>query len=88
MLICPHCEKSLGVEHDDKACRRRMSRRFFFGLAVAPLAAAIAAKIPMTPGTSLTLSHTFTAALESGCNPISVIRWMPLAKGYGPIRTG
>ena len=46
MVLCPHCEKALGAEHDEKACRRRMSRRFFFGLAVAPLAAAIAAKLP------------------------------------------
>lgn len=45
-LICPHCEKALGAEHEGKACSRRMSRRFFFGLAVAPLAVAIAAKLP------------------------------------------
>jgi hypothetical protein len=45
-LICPHCEKPLGAEHDAKACRRRMSRRFFFGLTVAPLVAVIAAKLP------------------------------------------
>jgi len=42
--LCPHCEKPLGVAHDANACRRRMSRRFFFALAVAPLAAVIAAK--------------------------------------------
>lgn len=43
-LICPHCEKSLGVEHDDAACRRRLSRRHFFGLALGALAAAKAAQ--------------------------------------------
>jgi hypothetical protein len=49
LLVCPHCEKSLGADHDEKACHRKMSRRFFFGLAVAPLAAAIAAKLPPAP---------------------------------------
>lgn len=39
-LLCPHCEKPFG-EHDEKACRRRMSRRFFFGVLAAPLAVAI-----------------------------------------------
>jgi hypothetical protein len=48
-LICPRCEKPLGAEHDEPGCRRRMSRRLFFGLAIAPLAAAIAAKLPQQP---------------------------------------
>ncbi len=45
-LICPHCEKSLGPEHDAKTCgqsqKRRISRRFFFGIAFGGLAAAVA----------------------------------------------
>ena len=49
MILCPHCEKPLGESHDGLGCRRRMSRRFFFGLAVAPLAAGIAAKLPDVP---------------------------------------
>lgn len=40
-LICPRCEKPL-EGHEDSACRRRMSRRYFFGalggLAVAAVA--------------------------------------------------
>ncbi len=46
MLICPHCEKPL-EGHDESGCRRRMSRRFFFGLCVAPLAARIAGAVPL-----------------------------------------
>jgi hypothetical protein len=42
MLICPHCERLLGVEHDAAACRRGLSRRFFFGLCVAPFVARMA----------------------------------------------
>ena len=49
MLLCPNCEKPLGSEHDDRACARRMSRRFFFGIAVAPLAAAVAGRLPAAP---------------------------------------
>jgi hypothetical protein len=45
-ILCPHCELPLDVAHDRDACRRRMSRRFFFALAVAPLVAAIAGKLP------------------------------------------
>ena len=32
MLICPHCEKTLGEEHDARGCRRKMTRRFFLPL--------------------------------------------------------
>lgn len=32
-LVCPHCERELGESHDDAACSRRMSRRYFFGVA-------------------------------------------------------
>jgi hypothetical protein len=38
MLICPRCERSL-EGHDPKACARKLSRRFFFGLAGGALAA-------------------------------------------------
>ena len=38
-LICPHCEKEL-VGHDDAACQRRMSRRFFFGAMLGGVVAA------------------------------------------------
>lgn len=39
MLICPHCERELGVEHDARGCRRNMSRRHFFGLLAAAFGA-------------------------------------------------
>ncbi len=29
-ILCPNCEKPI-EGHDDSACRRRMSRRYFFG---------------------------------------------------------
>jgi hypothetical protein len=41
-LICPRCEKPLDG-HDDQACQRKMSRRYFFGMFGAAAAAAIAA---------------------------------------------
>ncbi len=37
-LVCPRCEKSLAA-HDDKACERRMSRRFFIGMSSAAVVA-------------------------------------------------
>jgi len=45
LVVCPHCEKPL-VGHDEAACSRKMSRRFFFGMIAAPVAIAIAAKLP------------------------------------------
>lgn len=42
-LACPRCEKSL-AEHDEAACARRMSRRFFFQ---AVGGAAVAAAVPL-----------------------------------------
>lgn len=32
-ILCPHCERSMGAGHDVDACaRKRMSRRYFFGV--------------------------------------------------------
>lgn len=32
-ILCPHCERSMDVAHDVDACaRKRMSRRYFFGI--------------------------------------------------------
>lgn len=32
-ILCPHCEKAMEQDHDVDACaRKRMSRRFFFGV--------------------------------------------------------
>lgn len=45
-LYCPHCERTL-AGHDEGHCRRRMSRRFFFGLVVAPLAAKMSMPVKM-----------------------------------------
>lgn len=40
LLHCPRCEKPL-EGHDDAACARRMSRRFFFGALTGGVAAAV-----------------------------------------------
>lgn len=37
-LICPRCDKST-EGHDEKACERRMSRRYFFGVMASAVAA-------------------------------------------------
>lgn len=32
-ILCPHCERSMDAGHDVEACaRKRMSRRYFFGV--------------------------------------------------------
>jgi hypothetical protein len=43
-LLCPHCEREMAEGHDVDACaRKRMSRRFFFGvMGGAAVAAAVA----------------------------------------------
>ena len=38
LLYCPRCEKPLDG-HDQTACNRRMSRRFFFGMGLGVMAA-------------------------------------------------
>lgn len=40
-MVCPRCEKPL-EGHDEAACERRMSRRYFFGVAVGAVAGAMA----------------------------------------------
>jgi hypothetical protein len=51
MIVCPHCERALGVEHDEAGCRRKMSRRFFFRLIGGTAAAlATAAPVVLRPG--------------------------------------
>jgi hypothetical protein len=51
-LVCPRCEESL-EDHDDTACARRMSRRYFFGVVGGGLvAAAVGPQIAK-------ISHTF-----------------------------
>jgi hypothetical protein len=37
-IVCPHCEKPV-EGHDDAGCRRRMTRRHFFGLGLGAVAA-------------------------------------------------
>lgn len=49
-LICPFCEKAI-EGHDEAACERRMSRRFFFQVAAGAAAVAV---ISPTIITSLT----------------------------------
>lgn len=44
-ILCPHCERPLGAEHDEAHCQRRMSRRFFFGAALGGVVAAAAAPV-------------------------------------------
>lgn len=48
VLICPRCEKPLAA-HDDQACQRRMSRRYFFGLGLGALAGAIVTRESLAP---------------------------------------
>lgn len=47
-ILCPHCEETMETGHDLKACaRKRMSRRFFFGvMAGAAVAVAVAPQAP------------------------------------------
>lgn len=44
-LHCPRCEKPIDG-HDEGACARRMSRRFFFGTLAGGVAAAVVPRIP------------------------------------------
>ena len=44
-IVCPHCERPLSEEHDDAGCRRRMSRRLFFGALAGGAIAANAAPV-------------------------------------------
>lgn len=44
-ILCPHCERPLGAEHDEVHCQRRMSRRYFFGAALGGVVAAAAAPV-------------------------------------------
>jgi hypothetical protein len=67
-LLCPRCEKPLGPEHDEKACERKMSRRFFFGVAFGGLMAAVAKQAPVGPITLPELS----AYMVEGITPVCV----------------
>lgn len=45
-LVCPRCERELS-KHDDAACQRGISRRFFFGVSAGAVAAIVVApRIP------------------------------------------
>ncbi len=44
-LHCPKCEKSL-TDHDEAACARRMSRRFFFQVAAGAAVVVATPKLP------------------------------------------
>ena len=76
-LLCPHCEKPLGEEHDQAGCRRRMSRRFFFGLCVTPLLAKLAEKLPDDYRTVVILHYIEDLVLKApwglppGCRTLS-----------------
>lgn len=48
-LVCPHCERPL-EGHEDKACRRRMSRRWFLGALGGVVAAVVLPKRVPTGG--------------------------------------
>ncbi len=46
-ILCPHCERTMEPGHDTDACaRKRMSRRFFFGVMAG---AAVAVAAPQKP---------------------------------------
>lgn len=42
-LICPRCERSM-EGHDNQECKRRISRRYFFGLAAGAVAGLVVAE--------------------------------------------
>jgi hypothetical protein len=51
-LVCPRCEKALS-EHDEEACARRMSRRYFFGIAAGAAVAVAAPELVLPAGSRL-----------------------------------
>lgn len=49
MMVCPRCETTL-EGHNEKACERRMSRRYFFGVAAGAAAVlGLAEALPNKP---------------------------------------
>jgi hypothetical protein len=60
-LVCPRCEKAL-TEHDEEACARRMSRRYFFGLAAGAAVALAAPGVVLPAGSRLEVKII--------CNPL------------------
>lgn len=51
-LLCPHCEKEMAEGHNVDACaKKRMSRRFFFGVMGGAVAVAAVAPHVKLPGT-------------------------------------
>lgn len=69
-ILCPRCEKPV-EGHDDAGCRRRMSRRFFFGLAAGAVVATQAAgaiehkviadlKVGDTMGVKIAMSRVYS----------------------------
>lgn len=75
-LLCPKCERPL-LEHDEGACKRKMSRRFFLG---ATSGIVVAAAIPAFVTNSKSTSIAFSAQ-----SPVS---WFPGAKYMLSVRDG
>lgn len=75
MIYCPRCEKPL-EGHDDGACARRMSRRFFFGVvgggivAAQAVVALPAASLPMCAATDCIFCEGTIA--RTALNPLIV----------------
>lgn len=75
-LVCPRCEKSL-EGHDEAACVRRMSRRYFFGaMAGGAVLAATGPELAKAATTELILRQF---------NIQDVNRW-DIAYGYAAVR--
>lgn len=76
MLICHRCDRELGPEHDAKACERKFSRRFFFGVAFGGLAAAVAKVQIGLPNTLKPLPPCYPWLAE--LNEITTFKTSPL----------
>jgi hypothetical protein len=47
-VVCPRCDKAI-VGHDEAACSRRLSRRFFFGAMAGGLVVATSPELILSP---------------------------------------
>jgi hypothetical protein len=70
-LVCPRCEKAL-EGHDEAECARRMSRRYFFGVAAG--AAAVIAGAVNLPVSGVAIRNTFLTPLQVSNEMLEILR--------------